>query len=240
MAVVAEEPLFGGMSDSICRNFEVHHNTWIPIEGGAGELEYAIAFCSGRIDYFHNCYCERAWIDDVKVHHNEIYNTDRGFLISATDSVLDGLNSRFVDCRIKNIEISDNKLIGVKDAFMIVGAYFEGRLIDWNIGLPPHIKHWQDLLPSHDVTTCTLDSNYVEGVKIKNNYIKGNRYMYRLHACFGHGHALFKNNRLSIDEISNNKFEDYECHADIKAVCVDDWCKDEGNNVFDETWKMKI
>lgn len=240
IGAVAGEPLYGPLENAVVKDAFVHHNLCRAQTQGAGEAQHAIAFCAGRIDYFHGASCHNVGFENIRIAGNTILDTDRGIFIAGTDSVLDGRNSEFSHCYVRNVMIERNTLKGVSEAFIIMGAYLEGRLFDWNIGLPRHNKPWSPLFEDNREVSCKCHDNQVSNVTIRENYIMGNRYKYRLFGVFAHGHAILENNILSQIVVENNLFKETEGHIHVACAQYDDWCKDDGGNYVDENLKYLL
>ncbi len=228
----AVEPLFGELVGGSIKDIKIHHNTMTAVDI-AGENQHAIAFCAGRTDYFHGTRCFDGGFSNLVIEDNIINATDRGILIAATDGLLDGKENHIERCYVKDVTIRRNKLYGVIDAFTFVAGYVEGRLFDYNIGVPPHNQEFSKLYEDNSIRATKCFDNYVDNIICEDNLIDGNRYKFKIYGTLAHGHSLLKDNRVTNVCARNNTFLNTEGHIHVTPCQMDGWCEDLGGNYVD-------
>lgn len=197
-----------------------------------GEVQYAIACAGSRTAFLPHVHSSNTGIERIQIKGNTIRNTDYEIFIAGEDLVMDVADTSICNCFVKDIEITENKLYDVIDAFTFCGGFVEGRMFDWNIGLPPHNQKWGEV-PSADMKTYICEGNRIENLLCVNNYVKGNRYKYRIYGALAHGHGVLKNNQIMNVKIYDNVFQDTEGHIHVANLFADGWCEDLGGNVVE-------
>ncbi len=236
VVVVCCEPLGGYAKSGKVEDVIIKANKLTADPNACGEIQYAIACFGARTDYFPNVHCENIGIENIMIEKNTIEHTDRAFIVSGSDVFLDGQNTSIKNCYVKNINIKDNTLIDVIDAFIFAGGYAEGRMFDYKIGVPPHNQIWGALAKNED-ETYVCENNYIENITCMNNTVKGNRYKYKIYGALARGHGGIKGNKIINAKINNNTFEDTEGHIHFADFMADGWCKDLGGNTVDKKLK---
>ncbi len=214
VAIVGAEPLGGYAKSGKVSNVTVAGNKLPADSTACGELQHAIACVGARTDYFPGVHCENIGIENIIIEKNIIEHTDMGFSVSGANVFLNGKDTSIKNCYAKNIEIRDNTLIDVIDAFIFSGGHSEGRMFDYKIGVPLHNQVWGALAKNED-ETYLLENNRLENLTCENNTIKGNRYKYKIYGALTRGNGLIKGNKIINAKIIGNTFEETEGHINF-------------------------
>lgn len=237
--ITAAEPFIGHGDTIHVRNVLVEDNEFYERKGGPGEASYGVAVMAGRADYFPGITCDHCLTEQIVIRNNTIRDVTTGVIVAAADSLIDGAGVSVSDCTVRDVVIEYNQIMNVENVFILTAAWMEGRLFDYQIGVPAKNKVWGEHITNHETVTVNCENNVATDITIRNNVIDGYRYKYVIGAALARGHARIKNNRLENLTLENNLFQNGEAHIRIQSVIVDDWVKDEGN-VFDPTMKWHI
>ncbi len=227
--ITAAEPFIGHGDTITVRNVLVEDNTFYEREGGPGEASYGVAVMAGRADYFPGITCDHCLTEHVVVRGNTFRDVTTGVIVAPADSLIDGVGVSISDCTVSDVVIENNTIQNVENGFLITAAWMEGRLFDYQIGIPARNKIWADYITDHSIVTVNCENNLLTGLTIRNNIIDGYRYKYIIGAACARGHARIKNNRIEKLVLENNTFLNGEAHVRVQNVIADDWVKDEGN-----------
>lgn len=231
-------PLKGDCHGSYFKGFQCIGNTIFGSDR-VGEEMSAINISAGEIDYYSDARCYDSYICDVEIRDNYIHDCDRGVNIHAAYSIIDAEELGHLEGNyVENVVIEDNRLKDVDTCFMLLGAWIDGRRLDWHLGNKKKTQFWLPRFEDHSKTTFVVKDNYVRNLRCENNMCDGYKVCVLASGTFARGNSVMIGNRIDENIIfQKNTFINGEDHIKVADAILEDWVRDGGGNKVSDAFR---
>ncbi len=231
-------PLKGSCYGSYFRGFKCIGNT-IYGSSRVGEEMSAVNISAGEIDYYSDAQCYDSYIRDVEIRDNCIHDCERGINVHAAYSIIDAEEAgRLEGNFVENVVIENNHLKDVDTCFMLLGAWIDGRRLDWHLGNEKKTQFWLPRFEDHSKTSFVVKNNYIRSLRCEYNDCDGYKNCVLASGAYARGNSLMIGNRIDEDIVfQNNTFVNGEDHIKVADAILEDWVKDGGGNKVSEVFR---
>lgn len=231
-------PLKGDCHGSYFKGFKCIGNTIFGSDR-VGEEMSAINISAGEIDYYSDARCYDSYICDVEIRDNYIHDCERGINIHAVYSIIDAEESGHLEGNyVENVVVENNRLKDVDTCFMLLGAWIDGRRLDWHLGNEKKTQFWLPRFENHEKTSFVAKDNYVRNLRCENNMCDGYKVCVLASGAFARGNSVMTGNRIDENIIfQNNTFINGEDHIKVADTILEDWVRDGGGNKVSDAFR---